>query len=147
MRKCLPCTECCRGSIEAHIGDFHLIRHHKCPDVTRDGCSRGDDRPENPCKSFQCGWTTMEWIDEEMRPDKCGALLVCETYPMTDTLVATGDRINDNVKMYFAEMSVKFGRQLIIKEVIDEEMWVTPIGNKVFVDKINQMAASGQRIE
>lgn len=49
-----------------------------CKHRVASGCAIYADRPENPCKTFQCGWLQETVLDEELRPDKCGAVLLTD---------------------------------------------------------------------
>jgi hypothetical protein len=50
-----------------------------CQHKVASGCAIYPNRPENPCKIFQCGWLRdSEALDEELRPDKCGAILLSD---------------------------------------------------------------------
>lgn len=76
-RACGECTECCQGWLwgEAHGKSFYAGR--PCHFVSEYGCSIYNDRPENPCKTFECSWLddTVNTFPEWMRPDKCRVLL------------------------------------------------------------------------
>ena len=50
-----------------------------CKHRTETGCGIYADRPENPCKIFQCGWlngTLPE--DESFKPNHCGAIVLTD---------------------------------------------------------------------
>ncbi|GIR72393.1 MAG: hypothetical protein CM15mP74_36440 [Halieaceae bacterium] len=50
-----------------------------CRHRTETGCGIYADRPENPCKIFQCGWlngTLPE--DESFKPNHCGAIVLTD---------------------------------------------------------------------
>lgn len=77
MRTCGDCTACCEGWVSAKSLD--MWAGQACKHRTVSGCRIYENRPETPCKSFQCGWlngTLPE--DEDLRPDKCGAILLTD---------------------------------------------------------------------
>ena len=40
-------------------------------------CSIYPDRPDNPCRNFDCGWKMPNSpMPDDMRPDQCGAIVV-----------------------------------------------------------------------
>lgn len=50
-----------------------------CKHRVESGCAIYPDRPENPCKTFRCGWLREpSLLEEELRPDKCGAILLTD---------------------------------------------------------------------
>ena len=50
-----------------------------CRHCTSRGCAIYDNRPEEPCRTFRCEWLkNEESFDDEMRPDRCGAILISD---------------------------------------------------------------------
>ena len=48
-----------------------------CMHCTGHGCAIYPDRPEDPCRSFVCGWLQDgSPMPEELRPDRCGAIVI-----------------------------------------------------------------------
>lgn len=48
-----------------------------CAHCTVQGCAIYDERPEKPCRVFRCAWLGGgEAIPEDMRPDRCGAIIM-----------------------------------------------------------------------
>ena len=44
---------------------------------TGHGCAIYPDRPEDPCRTFVCGWLQEDSpLPEHMRPDHCGAIVI-----------------------------------------------------------------------
>lgn len=74
-RSCGSCTACCEGWLSSKIIDMEPGR--PCMHCTGQGCAIYPDRPEDPCKSFQCGWL-MEGspMPEALRPDRAGAIVI-----------------------------------------------------------------------
>ena len=77
MRQCGECTACCEGWVSAK--ELDMWAGQACKHRTESGCGIYEDRPQDPCRTFQCGWlngTLPE--DESFRPDKCGAILLTD---------------------------------------------------------------------
>ena len=48
-----------------------------CMHCTGHGCAIYPDRPEDPCKSFECGWLKEgSPMPDELRPDRAGAIVI-----------------------------------------------------------------------
>ncbi len=48
-----------------------------CSHLCEGRCVIYASRPDNPCRSFDCGWKiTGSPLPEDMRPDRCGAILI-----------------------------------------------------------------------
>ena len=77
MRECGECTLCCKlletHDIPSKIGVY-------CQHCSQ-GCGIYPDRPEE-CRTYQCLWSQMETVGDELRPDRCGIIF---------------DRISDDV--------------------------------------------------
>jgi hypothetical protein len=71
MRECGECTMCCKElelhTIASSIGE--LCRY--C--TVGVGCQIYEERP-GECKQYQCMWTQMENVSEDLRPDRCGVI-------------------------------------------------------------------------
>ena len=77
MRTCDECTACCEGWLRADELDMRPGR--ACKHRVVSGCAIYASRPEDPCKTFQCGWLgEAQVLDEELRPDKCRAILLTD---------------------------------------------------------------------
>lgn len=73
-RSCGSCTACCEGWLRSDVIDMEPGR--PCIHCTGHGCAIYPDRPENPCKSFECGWLCEgSPMPEELRPDRAGAIV------------------------------------------------------------------------
>ena len=77
LRNCGDCTACCEGWLSAEALDMHAGRacKHRCSS----GCGIYEDRPENPCRVFRCGWLNETLPEkDDFRPDQCGAILLTD---------------------------------------------------------------------
>jgi Fe-S-cluster containining protein len=73
-RVCGPCNVCC---VALTINDKTLqkVQGYRCPNTLPDhGCAIYETRPDT-CRTFFCGWRTLKWIRETLRPDTSGVLV------------------------------------------------------------------------
>lgn len=79
-RECGSCTECCRGWLTGEAHGHQFYPGQPCHFVGERGCSIYQDRPENPCKVFECEWLRNKEIPEWMKPDKCKVLMTTRNW-------------------------------------------------------------------
>jgi len=101
QRSCLPCTACCSGCLLVEdINGINLSRGNSCEHLTSKGCRIRENRPDNPCREFNCRWITDETLPEEFRPDKSGAIIIQGKHNYMnnpiDEVVPIGNRIPEN---------------------------------------------------
>lgn len=76
-RSCGTCTKCCEGyltgNIEGHPMSYGVPCHFLQQGV---GCKRYETRPNNPCKTFTCGWLDDKKIPDFIKPEICGVIIV-----------------------------------------------------------------------
>ena len=151
-RTCLPCTECCRGALEANYNGVDIGFNKPCEHVTDKGCGIGDNRPDDPCKSYLCSWVADEkLLPSELRPDLCKAILNRNrlTYlgEPVDELVPTGKTIPAETKEAFISLYNKKRSLLVIKETEYEEgipyRTVVPVGPSFFRERVIKVAKLG----
>jgi hypothetical protein len=73
-KSCGDCTACCSGNLSGEAHGHKFYKGRPCFFVRKTGCSIYEDRPENPCKSFRCGYLVHPFFPEWMRPDQCGVI-------------------------------------------------------------------------
>ena len=75
-RECGECTKCCEGWLAGNIKGHQMYPGQSCFFVTKDGCSDYENRPQEPCKKFECLWKSQPDIFPAwMRPDRIGSIL------------------------------------------------------------------------
>ncbi len=76
-RQCGNCTACCDGWLKIVIHGQAVYPGKPCPYSTGSSCKIYPDRPEDPCKKFECGWLMENSpLPETWRPDKCGVIVL-----------------------------------------------------------------------
>lgn len=78
FRPCGECTGCCIGQLAADIYGRKMWPGKPCDFLVKGICTIYQDRPQSPCRNFQCGWS-QHLLPEDMRPDKCGIMVSVET--------------------------------------------------------------------
>jgi hypothetical protein len=73
-RTCFPCTACCQGWITSRR--IEMSPGKPCRHCTPKGCAIYEKRPQEPCRTFECGWLQNNSpLPDPMRPDRCGAIV------------------------------------------------------------------------
>lgn len=75
-RSCGSCTACCEGWLDGVAHDRHFWPGRPCHFVTNKGCSIYKDRPDNPCKTFNCAWLVDNKIPEWLKPNQSKVIIV-----------------------------------------------------------------------
>jgi len=73
-KECGECTACCSGALAGQAHGHYFFKGRPCFFLKKDGCSIYEDRPENPCVGYKCGYLSEAFFPEWMRPDKCNIL-------------------------------------------------------------------------
>ena len=77
MRECGNCTACCGGTLAAMIRGYEMGPGKPCHFVKLGvGCKDYKNRPEKPCKIFQCKWLIDNSLPDSLRPDKSGVIIL-----------------------------------------------------------------------
>jgi hypothetical protein len=78
-RSCGECTKCCDGWLAGNIKGHQMYPGQPCFFVTKDGCSDYENRPQEPCKKFECLWKSQpEIFPAWMRPDRVGGIFTSQ---------------------------------------------------------------------
>lgn len=76
-RECGGCTVCCTV-LPIQSDGLQKQSGTACPHCDEGaGCTIYDRRPR-ACRAFLCGWRELAFIPEELRPDRCGILIVAD---------------------------------------------------------------------
>lgn len=76
VRSCGSCTKCCEGHLASMINGQPMYPGKPCYllEIGK-GCSDYDNRPEKPCKVFNCEWLVNPEVPDLLYPDKSGVIL------------------------------------------------------------------------
>lgn len=75
-RNCGKCVACCTGAVNGEVNGHRFFKGQACFYLNDEtGCSIYEDRPQHPCKDFNCEWITdVDNFPFWMRPDKSGVI-------------------------------------------------------------------------
>jgi hypothetical protein len=77
QRACGPCTACCEGWAEGEIRGHRMFAGQHCHFLHAGACSIYDERPQSPCRNFECGWLRPgSPFPDSFRPDQVGVIIV-----------------------------------------------------------------------
>ncbi|MDZ7751721.1 MAG: hypothetical protein U5S82_08675 [Gammaproteobacteria bacterium] len=156
-RECQPCTGCCDGWVRMEVYGHEVAPGKPCRFSTGAGCAIYEDRPEDPCKNFICGWRMAgspypEW----MRPDRAKVLIIPGVREWhgrpVDLAVPVGRRIPgralDWLKRYATEQArpLIYTEQVLTPEGYAVEQQAIGYGPPEFQEEIRRLAAAGVKL-
>ena len=108
-RQCGSCTACCEGWLSGQAYGYAFYPGRPCHFKGAGCCSIYPDRPENPCKGFECVWLskTLVELPEWMRPDLCGSIVLVNEWRDKEyalRVFETGKKIDSTVLSWFIEL-------------------------------------------
>ncbi len=137
-RICGECTACCEGWLIADINGVHMEPGKPCYLLQiGKGCTDYENRPQNPCKGFECEWLRQpDLYPEEMRPDRARAIFSRQEVDGVQYLRITemGKRLDAEVLSHGVKITLGT-RGNLYWEVDGKMHW---FGNKGFIDVMNK---------
>ena len=89
MRSCGTCTKCCEGWLMATIAGEEMYPGKPCQLLDPGkGCSDYKNRPEDPCKTFNCMWRVDHNLPKEFSPQDTGVIVTTQNVNGIDYLAA-----------------------------------------------------------
>jgi len=75
-RSCGTCTKCCEGHLAAEIRGHSMYPGKPCFFVEiGKGCNDYENRPKDPCKTFECEWLKNPVMPDLMKPEISGVIV------------------------------------------------------------------------
>ena len=143
-RECGECTKCCEGYLYSDNelvfkdGKKFMLGGVPCPVLQiGKGCGDYENRPQNPCRGFQCEWLRQPDVyPDEMRPDRIQAIFSLQEVEGVPYLRVTeaGARLDAEVLSHAVKLTL-LNRFNLYWEVDGKIHW---FGNKDFVTIMNQ---------
>ena len=125
-RSCGECTACCEGWLSAENLDMRPGK--ACGQLTARGCGAYETRPDEPCRRFFCVWLRLPSFPEELRPDRCGAIVI-PTYASAEgddtkrmlSAVPLGNPMSEDAKRLLIRCAALMELPLVIQEFIKSD--------------------------
>ena len=141
-RSCGECTKCCEGYLYADVkfddGRIAEMGPNPCPILQLGkGCGDYENRPQNPCRGFQCEWLRQPDVyPVEMRPDLIQTIFSLQEVEGTPYLRITeaGKRLDSEVLSFGLKLAL-FNKFNVYWEIEGKIHW---LGNKDFVAVMNR---------
>lgn len=91
QRTCQTCTACCEGHLHLNKELASSDANSECLHCTQSGCAIYTDRPQNPCRTFECLWLTANSpLPEWMRPDASRVIVTINRFKWNEHPVVVG---------------------------------------------------------
>ena len=137
-RQCGDCTACCEGWLVADINGVQMSPGTPCYLLQiGKGCSDYENRPQSPCRGFECEWLRQPDVyPEEMRPDRVGAIFSLQEVDGVPYLrITEAGKILDAETLSHGVKITLLNRYNLYWEVDGKMHW---FGNKDFVTIMNK---------
>jgi len=113
-KSCGDCTACCSGALSGEAHGHHFYKGRPCFFITKKGCSIYENRPENPCVSFKCGFLSEPFFPEWMRPDLCGILATMRVMKTKITVTKDGAETEEEKFIPYMQL-LEYGQPMTAK--------------------------------
>ena len=120
-RNCQPCTACCDGWVRINVHGLDAYPGHPCIHSTGKGCDDYNNRPQNPCINFQCGWVINKSpLPEWFKPSEARVIVIFnkiqwQGFPV-DLAIPVGKKIPPRSLNWLKNFAKKNGRPFIYTE-------------------------------
>ncbi|TVQ68893.1 MAG: hypothetical protein EA372_12665 [Chromatiaceae bacterium] len=156
-RICQPCSACCDGWVQMVIRDTPVYPGKPCPHSTGGGCDDYENRPEDPCHHFNCGWI----LDNSplplwMKPDNGKVIVLFNKFTWNgsgvDLAVPVGRRIPPRALNWLKGFSSEHRRplvyteQVIVDGVYQKQQELIGYGPPAFQEDMRLFRSQGKRL-
>ena len=113
-KECGTCTKCCDGTVAGVIKGHKMFPGQPCFFLGKSGCNDYENRPNHPCKTYQCLWLSDPSVPDFIKPENAEVIVDIETYKGKKYLKITKPNKNiDNIINYAKEYAIKNNMSLI----------------------------------
>lgn len=130
MRECGECRACCEGWLIIDNESIKASPGKPCQHMVANGCEIYADRPENPCRVFNCSWLLNEdAFPEWMRPSNAKAIVVNNGVNwqgnIFDMVVPVGKRVPPRTLNWLLNHANKTQKPFIYsKHVVENKVYI-----------------------
>jgi uncharacterized cysteine cluster protein YcgN (CxxCxxCC family) len=130
-RSCDGCAKCCEGWLQGEAHGHKFYRGRPCFFLNKT-CSIYETRPENPCRSYKCGWLDEMQFPEWMKPDLVNVIINrAENNGIKYyVLIEAGSLLDVKVLNWMIQLALNYNKNLMY--YIDGGM--NRIGSKEFLE-------------
>jgi hypothetical protein len=99
-RSCNDCTKCCEGWLAGEIRGHKMYPGKNCHFLELNvGCQEYDERPQDPCRDFECEWLINEDVPFALKPSVVGSMFVTKNVNSIKylLLVEAGNKMDSEV--------------------------------------------------
>jgi hypothetical protein len=77
QRQCQSCAACCDGWVQIKVKGYEAYSGKPCPHSTGSGCDDYENRPVDPCRTFECAWVKSgSFLPDHFKPSESGVLVI-----------------------------------------------------------------------
>ncbi len=156
-RVCQPCTACCDGWVQIKVKGCEAYPGKPCPQSGASGCTDYENRPEDPCRKFECAWVqSSAFLPANFRPDQSKALVIRTILTWqgleVDLAVPVGREIPEKSLAVLRQLAEKNMRPLIYQQqdpkskVMEKNPLTLAYGPPAFQEWVLEQQSRGKRL-
>jgi hypothetical protein len=144
-RECGTCGKCCEGWLESEI--LEMSEGHPCKFYSDEcKCTIYENRPQDPCRDYECAWVEDETFPEWMKPDLVNVIITHSPHPTNENLsyyniIEAGDKMNSKVLNWIFHWALQKNKN-ILYEVHGE---LHRFGNDEFVKTLDELVKNNKQ--
>jgi len=119
QRECGTCTACCDGWVVGTIEGHEMKPGTPCHFRGAGCCTIYERRPQDPCRSFVCGWLAPgSPFPESFRPDRLGVMILHTRWRSQPAYIlrSAGRDPDERLLAWMREFSMRTGRPFFYEE-------------------------------
>ena len=146
-RRCGSCTGCCDGWLRINVYGHLAFPGQPCPFSTGQSCSIYDQRPQEPCREFFCGWMAKgSPLPDWLRPDRSGVIVLLSKLDWhgleVDVVVPAGRDPDERVLAWMRNYGMQHNRPFIYQQ---EGLW-HGFGPPAFQEEVRAKVQRGEAL-
>ena len=133
-RECETCTKCCEGWLLGDVRGHEMYPGKPCFFLEigigkPSKCGDYENRPEKPCKKYNCFWVAEDIVPDKFKPEICGVIMDIQKIKEFDVLRLTPAPNNPDSDVLTWAFNYAASNRLNMIWSIDEEIhWSGSLG-------------------